>query len=146
MTTGLCFTQDENEDMTVQLAYHLNSGTDRITSLKLPFTANSFVGSSPWQHDLILGQTRFSDEFRLGGNATTRTYGLCTSPLGDVVAVNVSYHPSDSVEYTTNSDELSYLITSQINEDIHSALSGCSSDINSMLSGLLFVRFLVLIS
>jgi hypothetical protein len=45
-----------------------------------------------------------------------------------LVAVNVSFHPSDGVEYTTNSDELSFLITSQCNDDLQFALAGSPSN------------------
>ncbi|KAH0014969.1 hypothetical protein KCU78_g8420, partial [Aureobasidium melanogenum] len=121
---GMTYVQDDNENISVQIAYHLGSGTDRITSLALPFTATSALGSTNWQHDLLRGQRRFSDEWNLAGNVTTRAYGLCTSPFGDLVAVNVSFHPSDGVEYTTNSDEVSYLITSQSNDDLQFALAG----------------------
>lgn len=125
---GLCFVQDDNDNTSVQIAYHLGSGTDRITSLALPFTANSAVGSSTWQHDLLRGQRRFSDEYNLAGNVMARAYGLCTSPFGDMVAVNASFHPSDGVEYTTSSDEVSYLITSQCNDDLQFALAGSPSN------------------
>jgi hypothetical protein len=129
---GMTFVQDDNENVSVQIAYHLGSGTDRITSLALPFTAHSGLGSTNWQHDLLRGQRRFSDEWNLAGNMMSRAYGLCTSPFGDLVAVNVSFHPSDGVEYTTNSDELSYLITSQCNDDLQFALAGSPSNAYGM--------------
>ena len=125
---GMTFVQDDNENISVQIAYHLGSGTDRITSLALPFTAHSALGSTNWQHDLLRGQRRFSDEWNLAGNIVARAYGLCTSPLGDLVAVNVSFHPSDGVEYTTNSDEVSYLITSQCNDYLQFVLAGSPSN------------------
>jgi hypothetical protein len=127
-STGLTFVQDDNDNVSVQIAYHLGSGTDRITSLAVPFTAHSALGSTNWQHDLLRGQRRFSDEWNLAGNIMARAYGLCTSPFGDLVAVNVSFHPSDGVEYTTNSDELSFLITSQCNDDLQFALAGSPSN------------------
>ncbi|KAI4722432.1 hypothetical protein E4T48_01239 [Aureobasidium sp. EXF-10727] len=119
---GMTFVQDDNENISVQIAYHLGSGTDRITSLALPFTPSSGLGSTNWQHDLLRGQRRFSDELNLAGNVMARAYGLCTSPFGDLVAVNVSFHPSDGVEYTTNSDEVSYLITKLTAEALLSSL------------------------
>ncbi|KAI4748428.1 hypothetical protein E4T50_01313 [Aureobasidium sp. EXF-12298] len=125
---GLTFVQDDNDNVSVQIAYHLGSGTDRITSLAVPFTAHSALGSTNWQHDLLRGQRRFSDEWNLAGNIMARAYGLCTSPFGDLVAVNVSFHPSDGVEYTTNSDELSFLIASQCNDDLQFALAGSPSN------------------
>ncbi|KAI4729435.1 hypothetical protein E4T49_02905 [Aureobasidium sp. EXF-10728] len=125
---GMTFVQDDNENISVQIAYHLGSGTDRITSLALPFTPSSGLGSTNWQHDLLRGQRRFSDELNLAGNVIARAYGLCTSPFGDLVAVNVSFHPSDGLEYTTNSDEVSYLITSQCNDDLQFALAGSPSN------------------
>ncbi|KAG9554194.1 hypothetical protein KCU71_g11926, partial [Aureobasidium melanogenum] len=126
--SGMTYVQDDNENISVQIAYHLGSGTDRITNLGLPFTAASALGSTNWQHDLLRGQRRFSDEWNLAGNVMTRAYGLCTSPFGDLVAVNVSFHPSDGVEYTTNSDEVSYLIASQSNDDLQFALAGSPSN------------------
>jgi hypothetical protein len=72
-----------------------------------------------------------------------RAYGLCTSPFGDLVAVNVSFHPSDGVEYTTNSDELSHLITSQCNDDLQSALAGSPSS-SYGTSGEVFVSMAML--
>lgn len=139
----MTYVQDDNENISVQIAYHLGSGTDRITSLALPFTATSALGSTNWQHDLLRGQRRFSDEWNLAGNVTTRAYGLCTSPFGDLVAVNVSFHPSDGVEYTTNSDEVSYLITSQSNDDLQFALTGSPSNAYGEFA-LVFNRFRIL--
>jgi hypothetical protein len=141
--TGMTFVQDDNENVSVQIAYHLGSGTDRTTSLALPFTAESALGSTNWQHDLLRGQRRFSDEWNLAGNIVARAYGLCTSPFGDLVAVNVSFHPSDGVEYTTNSDELSHLITSQCNDDLQSALAGSPSS-SYGTSGEVFVSMAML--
>ncbi|KAI5269346.1 hypothetical protein E4T47_07160 [Aureobasidium subglaciale] len=125
---GMTFVQDDNENISVQMAYHLGSGSDRITSLALPFTPTSGLGSTNWQHDLLRGQRRFSDEYSLAGNVMSRAYGVSVSPFGDLVAVNVSFHPSDGVEYTTSSDELSYLITSQCNDDLQFALAGSPSN------------------
>lgn len=59
-----------------------------------------------------------------------------------MVAINASFHQSDGVEYTTSSDEVSYLITSSVHDDMSFALAGSSShsygnghvDINSRLT------------
>ena len=63
----------------------------------------------PWQQSLQDAEALFSKENDLGGHVMSRTYGIDTSPLGDMLAVNSSNHPSDGVEYIIASDQISSL-------------------------------------
>lgn len=49
-------------------------------------------------------QARFSTEFKLAGNATSKTHGVASSPLGDVVACCVTTHPSDMMQYAISNE------------------------------------------
>ena len=124
----MAFTQDDKERFVLHIAYHMGSGSDGlVTELSLPFTADSTSTVSTWQQALLAEQATFSKDNNLTRTADTRTHGLCTSPLGDAIAINISHHPSEGVEYATNSDQISSVIMSSTKEDEQSGMLSSGS-------------------
>lgn len=93
----------------LQFTYSTGSTDAAILGWPIPLTDAQPLPLPPWQQNLKESALLFTEENSLQHQAMTRVYGIGTSPLGDLVAVNSSTHPSDSVEYIIASDQISTL-------------------------------------
>lgn len=66
----------------------------------MPIPAASEAVVSPFQQSICDSERLFSAEHELAGHTLTKAWGMCSSPMGDLVASGVSFHPGDMVEYT----------------------------------------------
>lgn len=103
----------------IQLTYYQNSIYTPSSGLSLPLAGEAPLPVALWQHQLSKAQTQFSHDFELQSNTMTRTYGICSSPLGDSFAVSSTFHPSDGVEYIVHSDHVSTLGITPVREDVN---------------------------
>lgn len=55
--------------------------------------------SPNWREQISDTQALYSAQNDLGGNAKSKVWGLCKSPLGDFIAACHTAHPSDMLEY-----------------------------------------------
>lgn len=84
--------------------------------LELPLRENSAVPSPSWQAQILESQALFSAAHDLGENAIAKTWGLASSPLGDLIATCVSLHPSDMIEYSTANEQKSNVTLSSLSD------------------------------
>lgn len=106
---GMAFTKDQHGRSVIQLTYNMSSANAQVLGWPLPLTDVEPIPPPPWQQSLKEAELLFSEENDLDGHAMTRTYGIDASPLGDLIAINSSNHPTDGVEYIIASDQISVL-------------------------------------
>ena len=68
--------------------------------MRIPIKDDHQSNPSPFLRSLAESKALFGAENELGDAVLTKAWGLCPSPMGDLVASAVSFHPSDMVEYT----------------------------------------------
>lgn len=94
----------------------MNTPKAEVLGWPLPLTDVQPMPPPPWQESLREAEKLFGQDNDLDGHVMTRTYGIDTSPLGDLCAVNSSNHPTDGVEYIIASDQMSSLSISASND------------------------------
>ncbi|GAB7355411.1 hypothetical protein MBLNU459_g5928t1 [Dothideomycetes sp. NU459] len=116
--SGIAFGSHRSARPYMQLTYHMNSITAPATGFSLPLTGESPLPTAPWQKALGRAKTKFGTDYNLQDNVMTKTYGIAASPLGDLFAVNSTFHPSDGVEYVIHSDQVSTLVLTPARDGI----------------------------
>ena len=74
------------------------------------------VRDRPWVQQLVRQKTRFAAENSLGNRVVARMSGLASSPTGYFVATCFSLHPSELIQYATDSQMESSLVISNESE------------------------------
>jgi hypothetical protein len=114
--TGVAFKVSSSNDVLVYFTSLLSTAWAPTTCLKLPLKENSAVPSPSWQAQILESQALFSAAHDLGENAIAKTWGLASSPLGDLIATCVSLHPSDMIEYSTGNEQKSNVTLSSLSD------------------------------
>ncbi|KAL0254995.1 hypothetical protein SLS55_009519 [Diplodia seriata] len=70
------------------------------SEFKLPIPTATESQAPPFQQSIRDSEKLFSAENELAGHNHTKAWAMCSSPMGDLVASGVSFHPGDMVEYT----------------------------------------------
>ncbi|OCK79605.1 hypothetical protein K432DRAFT_329816 [Lepidopterella palustris CBS 459.81] len=99
--SGVAFKIRSPDDVKMYFSSLLSTARAPTAALKLPLGRYSALATPSWQAQILESQALFSARHDLAGNAFTKTWGLASSPLGDLVATCISLHPSDMVEYLT---------------------------------------------
>jgi len=112
----MTFTKDHQGRHVVHITYNIDSPKAKTIAWTLPFVDQEYVLLPAWQQNLRDTEEQYDEENELDGHAMTRTYGIDASPLGDLIAVNSSNHPTDGVEYVIASDQISSLAVTSARE------------------------------
>jgi hypothetical protein len=114
--SGLAFTADAEALLTIHLASHLSTATSATSTLPLSLDDNTDIKESHWHNAIHESKANFSASYDLGANVQERTWGITSSPLGDVIATCVSLLPSDSPAHVIQSEQRSVVaLTSDFN-------------------------------
>lgn len=105
----MAFTKNEHDETVLQLTFSIDTVYTKILGWPLPLTDVQPIAVPSWQNSLIEAEKLYGEENRLDGHVATRTYGIDASPLGDMIAINSSCHPTDGIEYVIASDQMSML-------------------------------------
>ncbi|KAK7621240.1 transcription factor IIIC subunit delta N-term-domain-containing protein [Phyllosticta citricarpa] len=100
MITGCAFNKLDTGELEAQFVSQLSAPSAPTTALEIPVKSNRKRKPSPFQKSIVESRNLFSAENELGDAVLTKTWGLCASPMGELVASAVCFHPSDMVEYT----------------------------------------------
>ncbi|OCL10748.1 hypothetical protein AOQ84DRAFT_288628 [Glonium stellatum] len=114
--SGVAFKVLPSKDVLVYFASLLSTARAPTACLRLPLGESSAIPSPSWQAQILEGQALFSAAHDLGGNAVAKTWGLASSPLGDLIATCVSLHPSDMIEYSTANEQKSNVALSSLSD------------------------------
>lgn len=107
--SGLTFTADADALSTLHFVSHLSTASSATTTLPLSLEDDASVKESHWQNAIHESKANFSASYDLGANVQERTWGIATSPLGDVIATCVSLLPSDSPAHIIQSEQRSVI-------------------------------------
>ncbi|KAK8236581.1 transcription factor IIIC subunit delta N-term-domain-containing protein [Phyllosticta capitalensis] len=100
MVTGCAFNKLSSRELEIQFVSQLPTFSTPTTALRIPIKDDHQSNPSPFLRSLAESKALFGAENELGDAVLTKAWGLCPSPMGDLVASAVSFHPSDMVEYT----------------------------------------------
>ncbi|KAK8178767.1 transcription factor IIIC subunit delta N-term-domain-containing protein [Phyllosticta citribraziliensis] len=100
MITGCAFNKLDTGELRAQFVSQLSATSAPTTALTVPIKDNTKRKPSPFQRSIVESRNLFGAENELGDAVLTKTWGLCASPMGELVASAVCFHPSDMVEYT----------------------------------------------
>ncbi|KAF2147533.1 uncharacterized protein K452DRAFT_217535 [Aplosporella prunicola CBS 121167] len=98
--SGCAISTDDAGQLEVHFAPHLFASKSTVTALKLPIQPLEPRESPLWQNSIRESETVFSAENELGGHVLPKTWGLTSSPMGDLIASAHTLHPGDMVDYT----------------------------------------------
>jgi Transcription factor IIIC subunit delta N-term len=73
-----------------------------------------------WRKRISERKENYNQELELAGNIKTKVWGMDSSPIGDMLATAVSYHPSDMPEYQIAADRECFI-------DLHPLLKGADT-------------------
>ena len=132
--SGLSFVCPDKHSTQLHIVSHLSSASAPTAALTLPLHEGACIDSPLWQAAINEERASYSAEHDIGGRVQERTWGIASSPLGDYVATCLSLHPSDSVAYTTQSEQQCVLsISTESGDEIplgrRSALDHISADV-----------------
>jgi hypothetical protein len=114
--TGLAFTADADALSALHLVSHLSTASSATSTLPLSLEDDINIKESHWHNAIHESKANFSASYDLGPNVQERTWGITTSPLGDVIATCVSLLPSDSPAHIIQSEQRSVIaLTSDFN-------------------------------
>ena len=114
--SGLAFTADADALSTLHFVSHLSTASSATSTLPLSLEDDIDIKESHWHNAIHESKANFSASYDLGPNVQERTWGITTSPLGDVVATCVSLLPSDSPAHIIQSEQRSVIaLTSDFN-------------------------------
>ena len=114
---GAALTSNASGSLVLNIAAHLDSAHAANSSLTLPLSTTEISASPSWQRQLRETADTFNDVHSLGGDVSLKAWGLASSPLGDLIAVASSCHPSNMVEYTIFADQRTILSFSESTRD-----------------------------
>lgn len=103
--SGLAFTTDAEALPTIHFASHLSTASSATSSLPVSLEDNPETKESHWHNAIHESKANFSASYDLGANVQERTWGIATSPLGDMVATCLSLLPSDSPAHVIQSSQ-----------------------------------------
>lgn len=107
--SGLAFTADADALSTIHFSSHLSTASSATSTLPLSLEDDDDVKESHWHNAIHESKANFSASYDLGPNVQERTWGIATSPLGDVIATCVTLLPSDSPAHIIQSEQRSVL-------------------------------------
>ena len=107
--SGLAFTADADALSTLHLVSHLSTASSATSTLPLSLEDNTDIKESHWHNAIHESKANFSASYDLGANVQERTWGITSSPLGDVIATCVSLLPSDSPAHIIQSEQRSVI-------------------------------------
>lgn len=114
--SGLAFTADADALSTLHFVSHLSTASSATSTLPLSLEDDADFKESYWHNAIHESKANFSASYDLGANVQERTWGITTSPLGDVVATCVSLLPNDSPAHIIQSGQRSVIaLTSYFN-------------------------------
>lgn len=99
-TIGCAFNGLSETEPEVQFLSQLTAPVASTSELKLPVPPATESRTPPFQQSIRDSEKLFSAENELAGHTHTKAWAMCSSPMGDLVASGVSFHPGDMVEYT----------------------------------------------
>jgi hypothetical protein len=106
--SGLAFTADADALSTLNFVSHLSTASSATSTLPLSLLDDdSDVKESHWHSAIHESNANFSASYDLGANVQERTWGITSSPLGDIVATCVTLLPSDSPAHVIQSEQRS---------------------------------------
>jgi hypothetical protein len=105
--SGLAFTADADAISKLHFVSHLSTAVSSTSTLPLSLEEEPGFRESDWHNAIHESKANFSASYDLGTNVQDRTWGIATSPLGDVVATCVSMLPSDSPAHIIQSGQRS---------------------------------------
>lgn len=88
----------------VEFSTQLSTTDHAGTKIQVPPTSESILQRSTWQSDIHEQKDAFDVQSDLNGSAVVKTWGIAKSPVGDLVASCITFHPSDQLEYTIAAD------------------------------------------
>ncbi|OJD37099.1 short-chain dehydrogenase reductase sdr [Diplodia corticola] len=97
---GCAFNGLSKTEPRVQFLSQLSAPVVATSELKLPIPPTTESRTPPFQQSIRDSEKLFSAENELAGHTHTKAWAMCSSPMGDLVASGVSFHPGDMVEYT----------------------------------------------
>lgn len=107
--SGLAFTSDADAVSTLHFSSHLSTASSLTSTLPLSLEDDADAKESHWHNTIHESKANFSASYDLGPNVQERTWGIATSPLGDVIVTCVSLLPSDSPAHIIQSEQRSVL-------------------------------------
>ncbi|KAF2835688.1 hypothetical protein M501DRAFT_997843 [Patellaria atrata CBS 101060] len=102
--------------ISVHFTSHLSGATAPTTNLTVTLEDIQSNDIPAWQSQINESIALFSAEHDLYGNAQAKTWGLASSPLGDLIVSCVSVHPSDMVHYTVQSGQRSVIAVNKLSD------------------------------
>lgn len=121
-----CVVTDQT-GLTLNHMYHMSTPMDDLRSLKWPTAKQAIEFSTRWSQQLAALSSKYNSANDLAGHVAIRTWGITSSVIGGYVAVCVSFHPSDMIQYAMNSDQETVLF---ISKESNLPLSSCRSRFN----------------
>ncbi|KAH7058765.1 transcription factor IIIC subunit delta N-term-domain-containing protein [Macrophomina phaseolina] len=100
MVIGCAFNGFAKENAEVQFTSQIIAPIAKTSELKMPIEPIEEPQTPLFQQSIRESEQLFSAENELAGHTLTKAWAMCSSPLGDLVASGVSFHPGDMVEYT----------------------------------------------
>ncbi|KAL1646365.1 hypothetical protein SLS58_003325 [Diplodia intermedia] len=97
---GCAFNGLSKTEPGVQFISQLTAPVVATSEFKLPIPPTTESQAPPFQQSIRDSEKLFSAENELAGHTHTKAWAMCSSPMGDLVASGVSFHPGDMVEYT----------------------------------------------
>lgn len=110
--SGLALSQISATESALHLTFHISNGRSKLYTLRWPMTNSSSKISNKWMHVIQHYADAFSDEYRLSDHVQVRIWGFMSSPTRNTVALCISTHPSDMIQYYMSSEQFSKLIIS----------------------------------
>lgn len=100
LSTGCAFNGFAQDSAEVQFTSQISAPVAATSGLKMPIEQENESRAPLFQQSIRESEKLFSAENELAGHTLTKAWAMCSSPLGDLVASGVSFHPGDMVEYT----------------------------------------------
>lgn len=100
LSTGCAFNGFVQDSAEVQFTSQISAPVAATSGLKMPIERENESRAPLFQQSIRESEKLFSAENELSGHTLTKAWAMCSSPLGDLVASGVSFHPGDMVEYT----------------------------------------------
>lgn len=117
---GHAFTRDLSHERNALHLLTQSSVVDDIPgdAFAWPLQDSKIPRLAEWAEIVQHQQSLFDEEFDLKGRVSARMYGMAASPAGDEVAVAFSLHPSQMIQYITNSQQETLIcFSSCLNEE-----------------------------
>ncbi|KAF2115274.1 transcription factor IIIC subunit delta N-term-domain-containing protein [Lophiotrema nucula] len=102
--SGIAFNPPSENSLTIHFSSLLSTTSNVAAAYRLSASALTPREQQAWHENIFRKQAHFSSQNELEGNAIAKVWGLCASPLDDLIASVHTVHPTDMIEYGPPAD------------------------------------------